>query len=337
MAETLYDQSLLSWNTFGVDVKAAVFSQPSNQEDLALLATEMEQLAPHYLILGEGSNLLFTSNFDGIVVQPKFKGVEVIYETKTHVEVKVGSAENWDLWVQYALSMGWYGFENLSLIPGSVGAAPVQNIGAYGVELNAHVKWVEVWDMQLKNLIQLSAEACQFAYRSSMFKSDPKRKYIITSVCFRLPKKAALNLEYGPVKDAFEQSGGQSALDLRKVIIDIRRNKLPDPAEYGNAGSFFKNPVVDRTIFKCLRVDYPQIPNYREKNNQVKIPAAWLIEQAGLKGTRVGNVGTWPTQPLVIVNYGGATGSEILEFSEMIRDTVNRKFGIYLEREVRTL
>jgi len=183
--------------------------------------------------------------------------------------------------------------------------------------------------------VHLDREACKFGYRSSIFKNEARGRYIITHVVFRLQKKARLQLDYGPVKELFLKAGGQSALDLRNVIISIRRQKLPDPLEYGNAGSYFKNPLVDRTVFKCIRVDYPHIPNYPDADNQVKIPAAWLIEQSGWKGKRIGPVGTWPTQPLVIVNYGGATGQEILDFSEQLRADVYRKFGIYLEREVR--
>jgi UDP-N-acetylmuramate dehydrogenase len=218
-----------------------------------------------------------------------------------------------------------------------VGSAPVQNIGAYGTELKDHLEWLEAWDLQEGRLARLLNRDCQFGYRNSMFKGKSKGRFIITKVVFRLSKTPRLNLGYGNIGSAFHEAGGITAMDLRNVVISVRKNKLPDPAEFGNAGSFFKNPVIDRTLFKCIRVEYPDIPNYSEPGNLVKLPAAYLIEKAGWKGKRIGNVGTWPAQPLVIVNYGNATGREILEFSLKIEEEVKHLFGISLEKEVRVI
>jgi UDP-N-acetylmuramate dehydrogenase len=329
--------SLRELNTFGVASSAAHYARCADKESLSLLLEDDSLLRMPLLILGEGSNILFRNNFEGLVVQPGMKGIELLEQNGRDVLVKVGAAENWDRWVDYAIDQGWHGLENLSLIPGSVGSSPVQNIGAYGVELKDSFEWLDAWDLQLKQPVKLDRETCRFGYRSSIFKEEANGRYIITHVAFRLKKKAELNLAYGSVKDEFLKAGGTSARDLRNVIMAIRRSKLPDPEQYGNAGSFFKNPVIDRTLYKCIRVDYPDMPYHTAENNHVKIPAAWLIEQAGWKGKRIGDVGTWPGQPLVIVNYGSASGQEIFEFSEALCEEVERLFGITLEREVRVI
>ncbi|MEN8228261.1 MAG: UDP-N-acetylmuramate dehydrogenase [Bacteroidota bacterium] len=326
--------SLKNHNSFGIDISASLFANPETTEELNGLVDQYDFVNLPYLVMGEGSNLLFKGDFEGMVLNPGMKGIELVEDESEEVVVCVGAAENWDSWVDHATRQGWFGLENLSLIPGSVGSAPVQNIGAYGVEMKDHFAWLEAWDLQQNQPVRLNGKDCRFGYRSSIFKTDARGRYIITHVAFRLNKRPQLQLNYGPVKEAFKQSQGTTPMELRNTIIQIRNNKLPDPVEFGNAGSFFKNPLVDRTIFKCIRVDYPEIPSFHDKENQVKIPAAWLMEQAGWKGKRTGNVGTWPTQPLVIVNYGGATGQEILDFSEQIRHDVDKKFGVYLEREV---
>jgi len=326
--------SLIQMNSFGIDVSASLFSAPESEEDLIRLLDAYDYKQMPFLVMGEGSNILFIGNYEGLVVRPGMKGIEILQEDDLEVVLRVGAAENWDNWVASATSNGWFGLENLSLIPGSVGSAPVQNIGAYGVEVKDFFERADAWDLQEKKLVHLDREACNFDYRSSIFKNDFRGRYIITHVVFRLQKQAQLQLNYGPVREAFTGADCSSPMDLRNVIISIRRQKLPDPEQYGNAGSYFKNPVVDMSIYKCLRVDYSHIPSYPNEESKVKIPAAWLIEQAGWKGKRIGNVGTWPTQPLVIVNYGGASGQEILNFSEQLRNDVDKKFGIYLEREV---
>ena len=330
-------QSLKELNTFGLASSAAHFARCADMESLGSLLEDGSLQKMPLLILGGGSNILFRNDFEGLVLQPGMKGIELLEENGGEVLVKVGAAENWDRWVDYAVGQGWYGLENLSLIPGSVGSSPVQNIGAYGVELKDRFEWLDAWDLQLKQPVKLDRETCRFGYRSSIFKEDASGRYIITHVAFRLKKKAELNLAYGVVKEEFLKAGGNSAQDLRNVIMAIRRSKLPDPDQYGNAGSFFKNPVIDRTLYKCIRVDYPNMPYHSAENNHVKIPAAWLIEQAGWKGKRIGEVGTWPGQPLVIVNYGSATGEDIFEFSEAILEDVEKLFGITLEREVRVI
>lgn len=331
------NQKLKELNTFGLNPRAAHFARPVDVEALCkVLETEPYKQMP-LLVLGEGSNILFRNDFDGLVLQPGMKGIEIVEENGEALVVKVGASVNWDSWVSHAVQKGWYGLENLSLIPGSVGSSPVQNIGAYGVELKDRFAWLEAWDLQLSQVVRMDQSACGFGYRSSIFKGEAKGRYILTQVAFSLSKKPELKLDYGNVHSEFTKAGGSTSLDLRNVIMDIRRSKLPDPALYGNAGSFFKNPLVDRTIFKCIRVEYPEVPFFPNEDNQVKIPAGWLIEKSGWKGKRVGNVGTWPTQALVIVNYGGASGQEIFDFSEMIMEDVEGKFGVTLEREVNVI
>ncbi|MEA3460875.1 MAG: UDP-N-acetylmuramate dehydrogenase [Bacteroidota bacterium] len=337
MIQILQNHSLTELNSFGLKTEARLFARPVDIESLSGLLEETSMDQMPLLVLGEGSNILFRTNFDGLVIQPGMKGMELIEENGDELVVKVGASENWDHWVAYALAQGWYGLENLSLIPGSVGSSPVQNIGAYGVELKDRFAWLEAWDLQLKQLVQLDNKACGFGYRDSIFKGEARGRYIISHVAFRLQKNPELQLHYGNVSEEFQKAKGSTPLDLRKVISAIRSSKLPDPAQYGNAGSFFKNPLVDRTIYNCIRVEYPEVPFYPDDGNQMKIPAAWLIEKSGWKGKQIGNVGTWPTQALVIVNYGGATGQEIYDFSEKIIEDVERIFGISLEREVRVI
>ena len=328
------DYPLTRHNTFGVHARASLFGTPENIEELEGILSSFNHREHRFLVIGEGSNILFTGDFHGLVLNPRMKGIEVVEEDGSDVVVTVGAAENWDTWVRIAGEKGWYGLENLSRIPGSVGAAPVQNIGAYGSELKDHFAWLEAYDLQEMKEVRLTAEECDFGYRSSIFKLKERDRYIITRVTFRLNREPRLQLGYGNLEKSFREAGGKSPGDLRKVVIAIRDQKLPDPAKTGNAGSFFKNPLVDRTIFKCIRAEFGEIPHYPERDNMVKIPAAWLIEQAGWKGKTIGNVGTWPVQPLVIMNHGGATGKEILEFSERIREDIDRKFNVSLEREV---
>jgi len=331
------NHQLKDLNSFGLHTKAKHYARPKDLESLSnLMENEAFSQMP-LLVLGEGSNILFRSDFEGLVIQPGMKGIEIVEENGEELVLKVGASENWDSWVNYAIEKGWYGLENLSMIPGSVGSSPIQNIGAYGVELKNRFEWLEAWDLQLKQLVRMDQGACRFGYRSSIFKGEASGKYIITHVAFRLNRKPDLKLDYGNVKEEFALAKGSTPLDLRNVITAIRTKKLPDPAQYGNAGSFFKNPIVDRTIFSCIRVEYPDVPFYPADGNQMKIPAAWLIEKSGWKGKRTGNVGTWPTQALVIINYGGATGQEIYDFSEKIMEDVERIFGITLEREVNVI
>lgn len=330
-------KALKELNTFGLESKALYYSKPEDLKALQSILEDTKYRQLPFMVLGEGSNILFRNGFDGLVIHPGMKGVDVVEEDSEHIIVKVGAGENWDSWVEYALEQAWYGLENLSLIPGSVGASPVQNIGAYGVELKDHFAWLEAWDLQENKLVRLHKRDCRFSYRNSIFKEEGKGRYIICHVAFKLGKKPDLKLDYGRVREEFTKAGGSSPRDLRGVISSIRRAKLPDPVRFGNAGSFFKNPLVDKAIYNCIRVEHPNIPFYPQEDYQMKIPAAWLIEKAGWKGKRLGNVGTWPTQPLVIINYGNASGQEIFDFSEKIMEAVEQAFGVTLEREVHVI
>lgn len=329
-----HHHSLKGSNTFGLGISAALFASPDNTEALVSVIEECDRPGLSSLIIGEGSNILFTKDFEGLVIHPGMKGIELLEEDGSQVLVRVGAAENWDSWVAHATGNGWHGLENLSLIPGSVGASPVQNIGAYGVEISDHFAWLEAFDRAEKSMIRLEKRDCRFGYRSSIYRDGEPGRFIITRVTFRLDKTPRLRLDYGNVKEQLEKCGEYTPRALREAIISIRNSKLPRPTEFGNAGSFFKNPMVDRTIYKCVHAEYKDIPGHPVAGNRVKIPAAWLIEHSGWKGKRIGNVGTWPLQPLVIVNYGGASGKDILEFSEQIRRDVDEKFGVLLEREV---
>jgi UDP-N-acetylmuramate dehydrogenase len=326
--------SLKDNTTFGVDIAAAYYTEPSTAEELVYAVNHARERNWKYYITGEGSNLLFTEDYGGLIIHPLIKGVSVVDTSDSEVLVKAGAGENWDRFVAHCVGQQWYGSENLSLIPGSVGAAPVQNIGAYGVEAKDIIAWVEVINTRNMQQEVLSNTACEFGYRDSIFKHADPEKYIVTGVVFSMKKNAALMLDYGNVKELFSQCKTQDLQNLRETIIDIRSSKLPDPEKTGNAGSFFKNPVISADDFEKLRSGYAQIPNYPAGKGRVKIPAAWLIETAGWKGKREGDVGTWSQQPLVIVNYGNATGQQIFDFSERIRMSILEKFGIGLDREV---
>jgi len=331
----IHDNYALKDNTtFGVDIAAAWYTEPTTAEELVYAITHARERNWYYYITGEGSNLLFTGDFEGLIIHPMVKGVTVVDDSASEVLVKVGAGENWDRFVAHCVEQHWYGTENLSLIPGSVGAAPVQNIGAYGVEAKDIIDWVEVINTQNMQTEVISNAACGFGYRDSIFKHGEPGKYIVTGVVFSLKKNAPLLLDYGNVKELFIQRGTQDLHNLRETIIAIRNSKLPDPCETGNAGSFFKNPVIAADEFELLRSRYAEVPNYPTGTGRVKVPAAWLIETAGWKGKRVGDVGTWPKQPLVIVNYGNATGRQIFDFSEKIRLDILEQFDISLDREV---
>ena len=329
-----HNYPLTHHNSFGIQARASLYSAPESLDQLLSLGETYDFSHLPFLVLGEGSNLLFTKDFDGLILNPRLKGIDLQSEDTEDVQVRVGAGVNWDKWVEYSVHQGWYGLENLSLIPGSVGSSPVQNIGAYGVELKDRLAWLDAWDLLEGKMVRKMPEECQFGYRTSLFKTQSPKRFIITHVTFRLDKNPHLHLEYGKVRETFDANGGTTPADLRNTIISIRKQKLPDPEEYGNAGSFFKNPVIELSDMERIRSSHENIPFHRVENDLVKVPAAWLIETAGWKGIRKGRVGTWPNQPLVIVNYGGASGEEILSFSEEIRTDVARKFGITLEPEV---
>lgn len=328
--------SLRSINTFGLNEKARFYQRVESLDDLknALQFAAKQQLP--LLVLGGGSNILLTKDFPGLVIHIETKGVELVFSSDQQVIVDVAAGENWHQFVMYSLEKQWFGLENLSLIPGSVGAAPMQNIGAYGVEVGNLIDSVEWLDIETREINRTLAADCQFGYRDSIFKQHLKDKAIICSVRFHLSLKPQTKIEYGDIRLILEKWGIQQPTpnDVSKAIIEIRQSKLPNPALVGNAGSFFKNPVVSKLIFSGLSTKYPQVPHYPVDENQVKIPAAWLIETAGWKGKNFGNYGVHDRQALVLVNYGGATGRQIWDLAMNIQIDVMEKFGIELQPEV---
>ncbi len=328
--------SLQPFNTFHINQTAQWFGRFNSIEELQqLLNNSSIQYLPK-LILGGGSNILFTKQFEGVILKNEIKGIQKLKEDEDYVYLQVGAGENWHQFVQYCVQHNYGGVENVSLIPGCVGAAPIQNIGAYGVEVKDVIESVEAYDMNKKKVVSISNEECIFGYRDSIFKHQFKHTHIITSVIFRLYKKPVFNIQYGAIKAELEKMQVQhlSIQAISDAIIHIRQSKLPDPAVLGNAGSFFKNPTIDTIYFETLKQQYPTIVGYIQSNNKIKLAAGWLIEQCGFKGFRKGNVGCHEKQALVIVNHGQASGQEIYNFSQNIIQTVQQKFGVLLEREV---
>jgi UDP-N-acetylmuramate dehydrogenase len=326
--------SLKQYNTFGIDVAASQFATFSDLEELKELANASS--ASRQLILGGGSNMLFTGDFTGWVLKNDIKGVKVVNETEEFVYVQAGAGENWHQLVQHCVNQGWAGLENLSLIPGNVGASPMQNIGAYGVEVKDLIQEVQAWHIGEQQLVSFTNEACEFGYRESVFKHKYKNQFVILQVTYRLRKHPVFHTSYGAIQKELELMGVQE-LSIRAVaeaVIRIRSSKLPDPSKLGNAGSFFKNPSVIKEKMEQLKVDFPTIPAYENADGSWKLAAGWLIEQCGWKGFRSGDAGCHAQQALVLVNYGGATGKEIFQLSEEILQSVVEKFGVLLEREV---
>ena len=323
---------LLQHNTFGIDVSAASFVEFSTVEELQqLLAKEWRK---PLLAIGGGSNLLFTGDFEGTVFHSRIMGIDVVGENDTDVFVRVGSGVNWDEFVAYCVEQGWHGLENLSLIPGEVGASAVQNVGAYGVEAGDFIVKVDAISIDGAYPCAFTNGDCEFAYRHSIFKTEEKDRYIITHVIFRLKKHAAFKLSYGNLKDKVEELGGATLANVRRAVCEIRRAKLPDPAEIGSAGSFFMNPVVSSAIAARLIEDYPAMPQYPLPDGNVKLSAGWMIEQCGWKGRSLGRAAVHDKQALVLVNLGGATGSEVMALSDAVRQDVKEKFGVEIHPEV---
>lgn len=332
----LENYSLKQLNTFGIDVLTKYFVELNSvREFQELLATESVKKFPR-LILGGGSNILFTKNFTGIVLKNNIKAIELINEDEDHYYVKVGAGENWHQFVLYCVNHGYAGIENLSLIPGNVGAGPIQNIGAYGVELRDVFHQLEALHIESMQIEKFDNETCKFGYRESIFKHERKDKYVITSVTFRLNKVSKFNTNYGAIEKELEVMGVKelSISAISKAVCNIRSGKLPEPVKIGNAGSFFKNPVVFNSKFDLLKKDFPDIVGYKNSETETKLAAGWLIEQCGWKGKTFGDAGVHKNQALVLVNYGNAKGSEIYELSEKILNSVKEKFGVELEREV---
>lgn len=329
------DYSLKSRHTFGMDVQTALFIEYATKEELKEILQNQQLEEGRWLHIGGGSNLLFMGDYSGTILHSSIKGYEVLSEDAEEVVVRVGAGEVWDDFVAYTVAQGWYGAENLSWIPGEVGASAVQNIGAYGVEAKDLIVNVETIEVATGEERIFSNAECAYAYRESIFKLSLKGQYIVTHVSYRLKKTPSYHLDYGNVRAELAKANFDLTLaNVRQVIIDIRQAKLPDPNVQGNAGSFFMNPIVPRAHFEALQKDYPQIPHYEVDADRVKIPAAWMIDQCGWKGKRLGNAGVHDKQALVLVNCGGATGAEVVRLSEEIQQSVFKMFGIQIYPEV---
>lgn len=329
--------SLKPFNSFGFDAVAKYFVEINDVDALCRLVTAPEFKKEKHLILSGGNNVLFQeAYFDGIIVHINTKGIEILEEHDNDVIVRAQAGEDWPDFVRFCVSKGWHGIENLAHIPGKVGAAPVQNIGAYGMELKDSFMQCEAIELTTGEKRVFSKEECCFGYRESIFKSELKGQYVITSVDFLLKKEAPLHLEYGNIKAYLEQNGIEdpSLQQLHDAICAIRDTKLPDVKQIGSAGSFFKNPVISAEQFEALQKEYPNIPHYPDAEGMVKVPAGWLIEQAGWKGWRDEHVGVYDKQALVLVHYGEGKGEDIVELAHKIQDSVEKKFGIRISPEV---
>ena len=324
-------------NSFGVKQQATMLVEFETAQELKEL---FEELKPSkWYVLGAGNNTLFTDDYDGVLFTPICSKRTILNDDGVWVDVRVESAHDWDEFVAWSVDNGLWGIENLSAIPSSVGAAPVQNIGAYGAEVKSVVTTVEYFDTQKLEVVRLKYEECGFGYRESIFKHELRGVAIILAVEFRLHRSATPNLGYGDVIKEVESRGGATIKNIRDAICAIRASKLPDPKELGNAGSFFKNPIVPKIVAERLLNEYPNMPSYPVPNNEecVKLAAGWLIDQAGLKGYREGHVGVHDRQALVLVNHGGATGGEVLHFAEFVCSVVHTKFGVNIVPEVNIL
>ncbi|MDX9882208.1 MAG: UDP-N-acetylmuramate dehydrogenase [Prolixibacteraceae bacterium] len=327
--------SLKDYNTFGIDVRARYFFEFTELNDLTRFLTLQENRENEpVLILGGGSNLLFLNDFPGTVFHVNIPGIRLVNEDRNQVWIEAGAGVEWDELVEYSVFYGWGGIENLSLIPGKVGAAPVQNIGAYGVEVKDVIETVNGFDLKTMEDYSIPAHDCRFAYRDSIFKHELKNRFIVTGVVLRLEKFPEYKLGYGDLKRETERMGAVNVRTIRKAVIHIRESKLPDPKVNGNAGSFFKNPVVDAGLAEQLKSRFGTIPVYPSTDGKIKLAAGWLIEQCGWKGFRDGDAGVHEKQALVLVNYGNASGLQLFDLSEKIKRSVSEKFGVELEREV---
>ncbi len=333
-----FNVSLQPYNTFGIDVSATAFARFSSIAELEAVLLENNGKLPLF-ILGGGSNVLFTKPVDALVLKNELKGFEHLNETEDTIDIRVGAGEEWHTFVRYCVEKGWGGVENLSLIPGSVGASPMQNIGAYGAEIKDCFVELTAFHIEKRELHTFSAQDCAFGYRESVFKRALKGQYIIASVTYRLQKHPKFNTAYGAIQTELDAMNVTelSVSAISQAVMNIRNSKLPNPKELGNAGSFFKNPVVDSAVVEVLKKRFPEVPNYPQPDGSVKLAAGWLIEQAGWKGKRIGNCGVHARQALVLVNYGGATGNEIYALSQAVLDDVQQQFGVLLEREVNIL
>ena len=330
--------SLKNHNTFGVDAKAKYFAIFNSEEELAdLLKSEITQKEPLF-ILGGGSNILLTKNFDGLVLANEIKGIEIVSENENYNTIKVGAGEVWHDFVLWSIEKNLSGIENLALIPGLVGASPMQNIGAYGVEVKDVVESVDFIEIDSGNKKTIENSACNFGYRDSIFKHELKGKVVITKVVLKLSRRPLNKTTYGAIDGELKNLNLEaSPKNIAQAVINIRNSKLPDPKVLGNSGSFFKNPVIETTKFKKLKKEFPEIVGYKVSETESKIAAGWLIDNAGLKGYRKADAGVYKNQALVLVNYGNATGLEIINLAKEIQEVVKEKYGIQIELEVNIL
>ena len=328
----LKNSSLYKLNSFGVKHKSKYLIEIKRKEDISFIINNKDLINEKIIIVGGGSNILFTKDFDGIVLLNKILGITKLDEDKNFIKIRVGSGENWDKFVSYCVDNNYYGIENLSLIPGSVGAAPIQNIGAYGVEIKDFIDNVQGYDLEEKEEKIYSRELCCFKYRNSIFKKEKKNKFFITHVEFILNKKPNYILTY---KDLNNLNRDKISLKyLRDKVIEIRNSKLPNPEKLGNAGSFFKNPIIKLSLFDSIKLEYDDISGHKIGENKIKLSAAWLIEKCGWKGKVLDKIGVYKKHALVLVNYGEESGNKIKKLSEEISKSVEKKFGIILEEEV---
>ena len=337
--DIIKNKSLRSYNTFGVDCISSFFTTINNLKDLDELYQHKLYKSQKKLILGGGSNILFTSNFDGLVIKNEIKGIEIIKETNDIVEVQIGAGVNWHEFVIHAVNNKWGGIENMSLIPGNCGTAPMQNIGAYGVEIKDTFVSLNAYEIETGKIVSFDRKRCEFGYRDSVFKNSLKDQYIILNIRLRLQKKPTLNTKYGEINNTLIKNkvSNPTIKDISDAVIEIRTSKLPDPKKIGNAGSFFKNPIISQGQFKEIKMKFPEIVSYPVNEQKVKLAAGWLIEKAGWKGKNFGNYGVHKKQSLVLVNYNSANGREIFNLSQEILEDVFNKFRVKLEREVNIL
>lgn len=333
--------SLRKYNTFGIDATAKYFSAFAGIDELGELFASGASFksAEPPAILGGGSNILFTKDYNGLILKNEISGIKIIREDENHVYVKAGAGESWHGFVLFCLQHNLAGVENLSLIPGSVGASPMQNIGAYGVEIKDVFNSLEAYNKEDRSVVYFNNSDCEFGYRESVFKNKLKDQFVITNVIFRLNKKPVYNTSYGAIEQELEKMNVAEVNihAISRAVINIRQSKLPDPKVIGNAGSFFKNPEVPAAQFDDLKKEFPSIVGYPLRNEKIKLAAGWMIEQCGWKGYRKGDAGCHEKQALVLVNYGQATGAEILQLSAEIIESVREKFGVLLSREVNVI
>ena len=329
------DVPLHRLNTFGLPARAAWFAAIETPAQLVALIATPEWRYLQRFVLGGGSNLVLTGDFDGLVLHVRIPGRALIAEDDDAWHVRAGAGENWHDFVCWTLEQGWPGLENLALIPGTVGAAPIQNIGAYGLEMAERFQRLETVDLATGEAVAFDRAACRFGYRDSVFKREAAGRYLITAVTFRLPKRWRPLIQYADVARELDarKIADPTARDIADAVITIRSRKLPDPARIGNAGSFFKNPVVDAAAFACLAVQHPDLPHYAQPDGTVKLAAGWLIERCGWKGRVLGPVGVYEKQALVLVNRGGARGTDVLRLARAIQESVRATFGVELEPE----